>query len=77
VRVDEHAMREEQHPGAERLDELPLASNSRIGSRALPAQLLAPHRSAIQMWPRLSTATALDEPMVRPAGSLKNPASAT
>ena len=49
---------------------LPDSSNSIIGSTVLPTQLLAPHRSAIQMWPFESTATVLVEPHVRPSGSL-------
>src|SRR5579862_2647184 len=50
---------------------LPRLSNSMMGSSMLSAQLLAPQRSAIQRLPSLSEATALEEPIWRPAGSLK------
>src|SRR5579863_9040881 len=50
---------------------LPAASNLRMGSSVLPAQLLAPHRSATQMlWPSRSMSTALVDPQVLPSGSL-------
>src|SRR6516165_10575226 len=46
-------------------------SNLRIGGSILPAQVLAPHRSATQMLvPSRSTSTALVDPHIRPAGSL-------
>ena len=55
---------------------LPCESNSMIGSSVLVAQLLAPQRSATQIWPLLSVATALVEPITRPSGSFRKPASA-
>src|SRR5262249_6950458 len=65
-------------PAPKLFTSLPDASNFRTGSSGdiLPvagsAQLLAPHRSATQIdFPSLSMSTALVDPQVRPAGSLK------
>src|ERR1700722_14122510 len=55
---------------------LPLASNSTTGLSGLPAQLLAPQRSATQMCPLLSPATLEVEPKWRPSGNLKKCSSA-
>src|SRR5579872_6168998 len=58
-------------PAPKDLRKFPFLSNSITGSSLEPAQSLTPQRSATQILPLLSTATALDDPMVRPAGSLK------
>src|ERR1700676_1367305 len=49
---------------------LPDGSNSRIGARVEPSQVFAPHRSATQIFPRLSTSTPAVAPQVLPSGSL-------
>src|SRR5258708_36912849 len=49
---------------------LPDGSNSSTGGRSELAQEFAPHRSATQIWPLGATNTALDDPIVRPSGSV-------
>src|SRR5260370_37173040 len=49
---------------------LPEGSNSSTGARSELAQEFAPHRSATQIWPLGATHTALDDPIVRPSGSV-------
>ena len=66
--VDGEAVREDNNPPPKLLRSLPDSSNSRIGSTVLPAQELAPHRSATQMCPLESISTALVEPMILPSG---------
>src|SRR5579863_6908436 len=57
-------------PAPKLFSSLPEVSNSRIGASFEPAQELAPHRSATQIWSWASTSTPAVDPHVRPSGSL-------
>src|SRR6202011_3638049 len=55
-------------PAPKLVKSLPEGSNLRMAASVLPAQVLAPHRSATQILPARSTSTALVDPHVRPSG---------